>query len=190
IPHSSLSGESDFAARCVASRVRLIVGTGRVGCGVCRTDQFPIWRQLRSYRSILGSTGYAAVRISSRLNGSTNKFRWLQAAATKVSSLSIASANPATIRICSYRCRLFVQRARSILQQRHKQAPGLSSRLAQLLRRTHAFEIRNRKTSSAPSARQSADEEIQCRASRSRASALDPPWGQRAKRPLLRDLTL
>jgi hypothetical protein len=29
-----------------------------------------------------------------------------QAAATKVSSLSITSANPATIRICDFRCRL------------------------------------------------------------------------------------
>jgi transposase len=36
-----------------------------------------------------------------------------------------------------YLRRLFVQGARSVLQQRHKQAPGLSSWLAQLLGRTH-----------------------------------------------------
>jgi transposase len=36
-----------------------------------------------------------------------------------------------------YLRRLFFQGARSILQQRHKQAPGLSSGLAQLLGRTH-----------------------------------------------------
>src|SRR6202049_1382048 len=43
--------------------------------------------------------GYAARRISSNLKGSTKQFGWLQASATKVSSLSITSANPATIRI-------------------------------------------------------------------------------------------
>src|SRR6202161_3256571 len=37
----------------------------------------------------------------------------------------------------SYLRRLFVHGARSVLQQRHKQAPGLSSWLAQLLGRTH-----------------------------------------------------
>lgn len=37
----------------------------------------------------------------------------------------------------TYLRRLFVQRARSVLQQRHKQAPGLSSWLAQLLARAH-----------------------------------------------------
>jgi transposase len=36
-----------------------------------------------------------------------------------------------------YLRRLFVQGARSVLQRRHKQAPGLSSWLAQLLGRTH-----------------------------------------------------
>jgi len=36
-----------------------------------------------------------------------------------------------------YLRRLFVQGARSVLQQRHKQAPALSSWLAQLLKRTH-----------------------------------------------------
>src|ERR1700681_505925 len=36
-----------------------------------------------------------------------------------------------------YLRRLFVQGARSVLQQRHRQAPGLSSWLAQLLGRTH-----------------------------------------------------
>jgi transposase len=36
-----------------------------------------------------------------------------------------------------YLRRLFVQGARSVLQQRHKQVPGLSSWLAQLLGRTH-----------------------------------------------------
>src|SRR6266481_7581494 len=36
-----------------------------------------------------------------------------------------------------YLRRLFVQGARAVLQQRHKQAPGLSSWLAQLLGRTH-----------------------------------------------------
>ena len=36
-----------------------------------------------------------------------------------------------------YLRRLFVQGARSVLQQRHKQAPGLSTWLAQLLGRTH-----------------------------------------------------
>ena len=36
-----------------------------------------------------------------------------------------------------YLRRLFVQGARSVLQQRHKQAPGLSQWLAQLLARTH-----------------------------------------------------
>jgi hypothetical protein len=36
-----------------------------------------------------------------------------------------------------YLRRLFVQGARSVPQQRHKQAPGLSSWLAQLLGRTH-----------------------------------------------------
>jgi hypothetical protein len=30
----------------------------------------------------------------------TSKFGWLQASATKVASLSVTSANPATIRIC------------------------------------------------------------------------------------------
>src|ERR1700687_1811020 len=43
--------------------------------------------------------GYAASRISSNLKGSTKQFGWLQAAATKVSSVSITSASPATIRI-------------------------------------------------------------------------------------------
>src|SRR6266852_5461541 len=43
---------------------------------------------------------YAANWISSNLKGSTKQFGWLQASATKVSSLSITSANPATIRIC------------------------------------------------------------------------------------------
>jgi transposase len=37
----------------------------------------------------------------------------------------------------TYLRRLFVQGARSVLQQRHKQAPGLSSWLAQLLARAH-----------------------------------------------------
>jgi transposase len=37
----------------------------------------------------------------------------------------------------AYLRRLFVQGARSVVQQRHKQAPGLSSWLAQLLARTH-----------------------------------------------------
>ncbi len=37
----------------------------------------------------------------------------------------------------SYLRRLFVQGARSVLQQRHRQAPGLSSWLAQLLARKH-----------------------------------------------------
>ena len=46
-------------------------------------------------------SGYAAARISSRLNGRTSKFGWLQASATKLSSLSITFANPATIRIDS-----------------------------------------------------------------------------------------
>jgi transposase len=36
-----------------------------------------------------------------------------------------------------YLRRLFVQGARSVLQQRHKQAPALSSWIAQLLKRTH-----------------------------------------------------
>ena len=36
-----------------------------------------------------------------------------------------------------YLRRLFVQGARSVLQQRHKQAPGLSSWLSQLLARSH-----------------------------------------------------
>jgi transposase len=36
-----------------------------------------------------------------------------------------------------YLRRLFIQGARSVLQQRHKQAPGLSEWLAQLLARTH-----------------------------------------------------
>ncbi len=36
-----------------------------------------------------------------------------------------------------YLRRLFVQGARSVLQQRHKQTPGLSDWLAQLLARTH-----------------------------------------------------
>jgi hypothetical protein len=44
---------------------------------------------------------YAASRISSNLKGTTKQFGWLQASATKVSSLSITSANPATIRICN-----------------------------------------------------------------------------------------
>ena len=44
-----------------------------------------------------------------------------------------ASANGAI----SYLRRLFVQGARSVLQQRHKQAPGLSDWLGQLLGRTH-----------------------------------------------------
>ena len=37
----------------------------------------------------------------------------------------------------SYLRRLFVQGAHSVLQQRHRQAPGLSSWLAQLLARKH-----------------------------------------------------
>ena len=49
--------------------------------------------------------GYAASRISSILNGRTKQFGWLQASATKVSSLSITSTNPATIRICIEVCR-------------------------------------------------------------------------------------
>jgi hypothetical protein len=44
---------------------------------------------------------HAASRISSNLNGRTKKFGWLQAAATKDSSLSITSTNPATILIPS-----------------------------------------------------------------------------------------
>jgi hypothetical protein len=48
--------------------------------------------------------GYAASRINSALKGITKQFGWLQAAATKVSSLSITSANPATIRICDFHC--------------------------------------------------------------------------------------
>jgi transposase len=36
-----------------------------------------------------------------------------------------------------YLRRLFIQGARSVLQQRHQQAPGLSRWLAQLLGRTH-----------------------------------------------------
>jgi len=47
---------------------------------------------------------YAASRISSTLKGSTKQFGWLQAVATKVFSLSITSANPATIRICDFHC--------------------------------------------------------------------------------------
>jgi hypothetical protein len=47
--------------------------------------------------------GYATSRISSILNGRTKQFGWLQASATKVSSLSITSVNPATIRICDSR---------------------------------------------------------------------------------------
>jgi hypothetical protein len=43
---------------------------------------------------------YAAARMSSQLNGSTNKFGWLQASATKDSSLSITSPKLATIRMC------------------------------------------------------------------------------------------
>ena len=43
----------------------------------------------------LRDAAYAASRISSTLKGSTKQFGWLQAAATKVSSLSITSANPA-----------------------------------------------------------------------------------------------
>ena len=47
---------------------------------------------------------YAASRISSNLNGKTSKFGWLQAPATTKSSLSITSANPATIRIDRVAC--------------------------------------------------------------------------------------
>ena len=43
--------------------------------------------------------GYAASRISSNLKGTTKQFGWLQAAATKDSSLAITSTDPATIRI-------------------------------------------------------------------------------------------
>jgi hypothetical protein len=43
--------------------------------------------------------GYAAGRISSRLNGSTSKFGWLQASATKNYSAQMSSESPATIRI-------------------------------------------------------------------------------------------
>ena len=46
------------------------------------------------------ASDYAAGRTRSRLNGKTNKFGWLLACATKASSLSITSPNPATIRIC------------------------------------------------------------------------------------------
>lgn len=48
--------------------------------------------------------GYTAGRISSSLKGSTKQFGWLQGPATKNSFLSITSAKPATIRICSLRC--------------------------------------------------------------------------------------
>src|SRR5260370_36156763 len=48
----------------------------------------------------LRGVAYAASRISSTLKGSTKQFGWLQAPATKISFLSIISANPATIRIC------------------------------------------------------------------------------------------
>ena len=46
---------------------------------------------------------YAASRISSNLKGTTKQFGWLQGTATKVSCLSVISANPATIRICNFR---------------------------------------------------------------------------------------
>jgi len=45
---------------------------------------------------------YAAGRISSNLKGSTKQFGWLQASATKLSFLSTASTNPATIRIDNF----------------------------------------------------------------------------------------
>jgi hypothetical protein len=41
----------------------------------------------------LRGAAYAASRISSTLKSSTKQFGWLQASATKVSSLSITSAN-------------------------------------------------------------------------------------------------
>src|SRR6267378_1145549 len=50
--------------------------------------------------TLIARAAYAASRISSNLKGTTKQFGWLQASATKVSSLSITSANPATIRIC------------------------------------------------------------------------------------------
>jgi hypothetical protein len=43
----------------------------------------------------LRGAAYAASRTSSTLKGSTKQFGWLQASATKASSLSITSANPA-----------------------------------------------------------------------------------------------
>jgi hypothetical protein len=46
--------------------------------------------------------GYAASRISSNLKGTTKQFGWLQAAATKDSSLAITSTDPATIRIYNF----------------------------------------------------------------------------------------
>jgi hypothetical protein len=47
-----------------------------------------------------------ATRISFIRNGRTNKFGWLQAVATKVVSISITFANPATIRIYGLRSQL------------------------------------------------------------------------------------
>jgi hypothetical protein len=46
--------------------------------------------------SLTSHAAYAAKRIDSKLKGNTKQFGWLQAAAAKVSSLSITSANPAT----------------------------------------------------------------------------------------------
>jgi len=54
--------------------------------------------------TLIARAAYAASRISSNLKGTTKQFGWLQASATKVSSLSTTSTNPATIRICIEVC--------------------------------------------------------------------------------------
>ncbi len=51
------------------------------------------------YLGLLTSRCLRCERISSNLKGNTKQFGWLQATATKASSPSITSANPATVRI-------------------------------------------------------------------------------------------
>jgi hypothetical protein len=58
----------------------------------------------------LRGAAYAASRISSMLKGNTKQFGWLQAAATKRSSLSVTSAN---LQPSEFVCRKSVAKALS-----------------------------------------------------------------------------
>jgi hypothetical protein len=61
-------------------------------------DPEPATRRQLPTDHLAGATLRA--EISSKLKGSIKQFGWLQASATKVSSVSIDSVHPVTIRIC------------------------------------------------------------------------------------------